>query len=155
MAFDVLSFVIGQKAAGESSGEDSVIKEYSRYEGSFKATAEQMTVEHICGEMPDILIVFLEGIPQANTIFIGVAYNQATMEKFGGGYLNQITAVAQSGGSMEAKGNVGMEYSSAGTGYEEYGGIRNVTDKTFMIGGTSFGLQTDSYYQYIALCGLA
>lgn len=155
MAFDVISFLIGQKAAGKSSGEDSVIKEYSRYEGFFKATAKQMTVEHICGEMPDILMVFLQEIPQASTIFIGVAYNQATMEKFGGGNLNQIITVAQSGGSVGAKGNVGMEYSSAGTAYEEYGGIRSVTDKTFMIGGTSFGLQTDSYYGYIALCGLA
>lgn len=120
--------------------------------GSFTATAEQETITHEIGEVPDIIIVATTNVPEANKIFYAIGFSQAMIDKLGGGYLNKVSFLFASGGAGSGTGNQGIEYSAEGTYYEQYGGIRNFTSTTFEMGGTEYGLDTG--YTYTAICGI-
>ena len=126
---------------------------YTRYTGSFLASSAIQTVTHKCNEVPDMLIVSLDGVPAAGYVFLAIGYSQAMLDKLGGGYLTTITAVGAAGGAMQSSTDKGIEDANEGY-YANYGGLRSVTDSQFTIGGTTFGLEIGKYYSYEAICGL-
>ena len=152
MAFDPMSFVIGQqteKSGGSSGGGGSF-----RYnKKSFKATATQETIYHGLSEVPDIIFVALDGVPNNYNTYYSVGFSQAMIDKMGGGYCNSVKVVGPTG-AIGGTGNVGIENDFAGTTYANYGGIRNCNDSTFTIGGTTGKLMVDKYYTCIAISGI-
>lgn len=146
--------ILGINVSGGESGGDSGEVSYSYFSESFQASTQTQTVTHICNKVPDILLVYLEGVPSNNTIFFALGFSQAMLDKLGGGYKNRVTFVRNDGGSMEATSNIGVDKTQSAQFYIDYGGIRDVSDTQMTLGGTTYGLQVDKHYSYIAICGL-
>lgn len=137
-------------SSGGSSGE------YSIQEGDFDATSQEMTVSHGGNKIPDIIIVSTNDVPAAKTLFLAWGFSQAMIDRLGNGYFSSVKFLGLTGGSMSMTTNVGMDQVSSSDSYSVYGGIRNVTDKTFTIGCTSVMgyLDTNTSYSYMAIFGL-
>ena len=147
---------IYQKANGGGGDSGDTSKEYSIQEGSFAPTSKQMTVSHGGNKIPDIIIVSTSNVPTANILYLAYGFSQAMLDKLGGGYLSKVRGLAPTGGAMVMSTNVGIDKVSSTDMYSTYGGIRNVTDKTFTVGGTSaMGyLDVGKSYSYVAIFGL-
>lgn len=124
---------------------------YKFFSGSFDATSKIQTVTHNCGVVPDILIGYLGGIPSNGVAFFCVAFSQKFYNGAGGGYLSQVVFVMSSGGSLSSGSDIGMDNPITGY-YADYGGIRNVDEKTFTFGGSTYGLKIGEFYQWVAVC---
>ena len=137
-------------SSGGSSGE------YSIQEGDFDATSQEMTVSHGGNKIPDIIIVSTNDVPAAKTLFLAYGFSQAMIDRLGNGYFSRVKFLEATGGSMSMTANVGIDKVSSSDRYSVYGGIRNVTDKTFTIGCTSVRgyLDTNTSYSYMAIFGL-
>ena len=156
---DILSYILGMKAGEKASGDSGSsgnvsTGEVKMYSKSFEATAKQMEVEHIAGEVPDILAITIADIPTSGVVFMALGFSQALVEKLGEEYVNEVTFLAASGGAMRISSNVGIDMPQTQSLYINCGGIRDVTDKKFTIGGSQYGLNVGDYYTYRAICGL-
>lgn len=128
---------------------------YEFFTGSFKATAQQMTVEHTCGKVPDILIVNVGAVPGVGNISYTIGFSKAMLEKLGEEAYNKVVFVlSATGGTMQGADKNGIENTPTDTLYTNYGGVKNATSTTFDIGGTDGGLQIDKSYSWTAICGL-
>lgn len=132
---DILSYLIGLQAgkAGGGSSDSGSEAESSYLNGSFDATAVQMTVEHGGSKTPDLIILTLNDVPGGAVLFYTLAFSQRMCDKLGGGYINKAAIVDSTGMTMTMTSNVGFEGEGA-TYYKKYGGIRNVTDTAFTVG---------------------
>lgn len=123
------------------------------FSGSFTATAEQETITHSMGEVPDIILVVPNKEPTLNTMIYTMGFSQAMIDKTNGEALN-YAAVLTSQGSFRMYASEGIENDFADVPYGQYGGIRKFTDSTFTIGSSKGKLAVGNAYDYYAVCGI-
>lgn len=123
------------------------------FSGSFRPTAEQETITHSMGEVPDIILVIPNKEPTLNTIIYTMGFSQAMIDKTNGA--RNYVAYLTSQGSFRMYASEGIE-NDFGTDrpYGKYGGIRKVTDSTFTIGSSDGKLAVGNAYDYYAVCGI-
>ena len=153
MPFDIVSYVMGLNAGKGSGGKDDD-KQFNYYSGSFKATEAQMTVEHNCGQIPNIVVVYGTEKPELNTIFFAVGANKAMIDKTEG--LKSLALyLSSNGGAYGLTDDNGIENPADWPSYANAGGIREATATSFVVGGTQGGLLIDATYDWFAICGIA
>ena len=122
------------------------------FNGSFTPTAEQETITHSMGEVPDIILVIPNKEPTLNTMVYTLGFSQAMIDKTNGA--RNYVAYLTSEGSFRMYASEGIENDFEGTYYGRYGGIRNVTDSTFTIGSSEGKLAVGNAYDYYAVSGI-
>jgi len=112
------------------------------------------TINHNMGHVPDIIIMYNGGIPENNSVILSIAYSSAMLESIGGGYKSRVNFALAGVGSTTVSSNVGMEMeiNQDSLMYEQCGGIRSVTDTSFMVGSDSYVL--NGTYNWIAIGGI-
>ncbi|MBR2622585.1 MAG: hypothetical protein IKC97_09500 [Clostridia bacterium] len=124
---------------------------YTIKSGSFTASNNIDTIEHGCGEVPDIVFVYADHTPVDKRIYFATGYSQAMHDALGGGYIAPICFLVN-GGSMSYSLNHGIEGTSNSA--QTYGCIRDATSTTFKIGGTLAMLESGKGYSFVCICGI-
>ena len=134
---------------GSSGGELKYV------EKSFTASSTMETISHNLGCIPDITIVTFGGIPVGGTVILGVGFSSAMLVTLGGGWLNKVQCASASGGAVSLSSNIGVEAADHSS-YSTFGGIRSMTDTSFVVGSTSGngGLYAGEVYTWIAISGI-
>lgn len=127
---------------------------YRVVKGSFRATAQQMTIEHDIGEVPDLFILNIDGAPSSGCLFFAVGHSQAMIDACGGGWLNLAMYVIDGRGAYGTTSEIGIDMPQEGI-YLEYGGVRDFTPTQFTVGGVGSGLNVEYSYSWTAYCGMA
>ena len=118
------------------------------------STSKMQTIYHNLGCVPDILIVMYGSVPASGTLMNCLAYSSAMLEALGGGWINQAWYVS-SYGMIGLTSNVGMDMEQDPSGtYATYGGVRNVTSTSFMIGSNTNRLPSTGSYTWVAIGGI-
>lgn len=126
------------------------IPSFSFVEGEFTAQSSVQVVEHGCGEVPDIIIVYPTFVPEEKNIIFSSGFSNRMFQALGGGYLAPTVVLA--GGSLTFKNGTGIEGTSENA--EMYGAPRNATWKSFTIGGSTFTLKVGVTYEFFCICGI-
>ena len=127
------------------------IPSFSFVEGKFTAQSSVQVVDHGCGEVPDIIIVYPTFIPEEKNIIFSSGFSNKMIQALGGGYLAP-TVVLRSGGTLIFKNSTGIEGTSEDA--EMFGAPRNATWKSFTIGGSTFTLKVGATYNFFCICGI-
>lgn len=120
----------------------------------FTANGGAITVVHDMGTVPDILIVYLNHVPENGSLTVSIGLSQAMMNALGEGAYAPTSYIAKEVGAVTIENSVGMESSSDLA--EQYGCVRNVTNTTFVVGGgTKAGnMIVEKMYSYFAISGI-
>lgn len=143
---EIASIVTG---GGSGSGE------FKYYEKSFLASGVTQTIPHNLGCVPDITIVVLSSVPVVGKLSFGIGFSSAMLAALGGGWLSRVQSATTSG-AASVTSNIGVEAADHGY-YTTYGGIRSMTDKSFVVGSTNTtggNLYVDQAYTVICIGGI-
>lgn len=127
------------------------IPSFSFVNGKFTAQSSVQVVDHGCGEVPDIIIVYPTFVPEEKSIIFSSGFSNRMFQALGGGYLAP-TVVLSGGGSLLYSNDTGIE--GAGENAEMFGAPRNATWKSFTIGGSTFTLKVGVTYNFFCICGI-
>ena len=127
------------------------IPSFSLVSGQFECKSGVQVVDHGCGEVPDIIVVYPGFVPVEKSIIFSTGFSNRMLKALGGGYLAP-TVVFASGGSITYSNSKGIEESSESS--EIYGAVRNATWKSFTIGGSTFTIKEGEKYNFFCICGI-
>lgn len=120
----------------------------------FSAEGGINTIEHNMGRIPDMIVVYVQQVPQMDWLVISVGYSQAMMNSFTGDVYAPSSFISyETNVTMQI--SHGMETTSELA--ERAGAVRNVNSSTFTVGGTQqYGLMPkDSRWNWFAISGIA
>lgn len=124
-------------------------------EGRFTANTAMQTVTHNLGYIPDIMIIYSLQFPVAKTIFLAQGFSQAMFDALGEDYCGQVSCMGETGGVMSGTPDCGFESDMTHNSWlTMIGAIRSMTTETFVIGGTTYGLNVGSGYSWVAIGGI-
>lgn len=122
--------------------------------GSFTpGSAGIYTVTHDMGIVPDIVFVYPHHVGTNGYLISAVGFSQAMHDALGGGYISDTVGLVNSS-SISYKHNAGIESvpDATSTAYK-IGSIRNATATQFVVGGSTYKMNTKSY-GYLAIGGI-
>ena len=111
------------------------------------------TIEHKMGRVPDIIVVYVQEIPQNSWLVISVGYSQAMMNSFEGDAIAPTSFIVYDA-NLVTNITHGMETTSEWA--EKSGAVRNVDSSTFTVGGNvEYGfMPMGSRWNWFAISGI-
>lgn len=124
-------------------------------DGEFEADNSIMTVEHNLGYVPDILFIVAGSAPAEGNMFFAIGYSKALYSKFDDSIKGFNYGLLSGGGALEWSVRDNMESDQAGKLAQ--GCIRECSTTSFVVGGTTFKLNTTEQknrYHWYAISGI-
>lgn len=110
------------------------------------------TIAHGMGCVPDMIVVYVNQVPQRLGLVISVGYSQAMLRALGEGGYAPSSFVADDA-NVEIHIFHGMESTSDQA--VRYSAVREVNEDTFVVGGGEFGLMPEGgRYNFFAISGM-
>lgn len=114
--------------------------------GSFKATQSVETITHGLGVVPDIIMVWSStAITAMTSLLHAVSFSEAAIAALNTPYPCQVCSPNI---AMNSKNPLSATISA------KYGYAQNATENTFTVGGTTIKMETNVYYDWIAIGGI-
>lgn len=127
--------------------------QYYFYNSYFTAKDISQEVTHYMGRVPDIIYVYYSKAANANRFYYSLCYSRAMIDRMPSGK-SRVSYIGTSGAVASMDMRVGIDDAVTNEDWAEFGGVRNATDKSFTVGGSSARLESGKYYYYIAITNI-